>query len=404
MPMLLHSLKIQNLLSFGPDSKPMEFGPLNVVIGANGSGKSNLLDVISLLQAAPTEITRPIREGGGIHEWLWKGAEKTPTAVIEAVVDHQVSPEWGSVPYRYTIEFTTVEDRFNHLPRFTIEKEKIESTRCLPGFSEPHFYYKLAENNIAFVNLRVTNGFQESQVDPRSIQPEKSVLATLRDLTAYPEITGMGELFKSIRIHRNWSFGRNMELRKFQPADLMNRWLDEDGANLGLMLNRFKSEAATRGKMLEFFRALYADADDFDVSVQGGMVLTYVLEGGKSISAFRLSDGTMRYLCLLAVLCDPNPPSLICIDEPDLGLHPDLIRTVAKALRYAAERTQVIVTTHSTTLVDAFTDIPEVIQVCERGESGTEITRLDPDQLAPWLKDYRLGALWTSGEIGGNRW
>ena len=127
-------------------------------------------------------------------------------------------------------------------------------------------------------------------------------------------------------------------------------------------------------------------------------------EGKYIVPATRLSDGTLRYLCLLAILCHPNPPPLICIEEPELGLHPDVLPTLADLLKDASDRTQLIVTTHSDVLVDALTDQPEAVIVAERGPQGTTLTRLDADKLKPWLEKYRLGQLWTRGEIGGTRW
>ena len=103
-------------------------------------------------------------------------------------------------------------------------------------------------------------------------------------------------------------------------------------------------------------------------------------------------------------MCDPTPPPLVCIDEPELGLHPDLINHVADAIKFAGQRTQLIITTHSAALVDAFTSVPEVVLVCEKNNGSTSLQRLEAEQLKPWLEKYRLGKLWTSGEIGGNRW
>ena len=119
----------------------------------------------------------------------------------------------------------------------------------------------------------------------------------------------------------------------------------------------------------------------------------------------RLSDGTLKFLCLLAVLLNPQPPPLICIEEPELGLHPDALSLVAEALAEASERTQLIVTTHSPALVDAFSGRPEAVVVCERVSHGaSELRRLSRKQLDIWLERYSLGELWRKGEIGGNRW
>jgi predicted ATPase len=118
-----------------------------------------------------------------------------------------------------------------------------------------------------------------------------------------------------------------------------------------------------------------------------------------------MSDGTLKFLCLLAVLLHPKPAPLVCIEGPEQGLHPDAIQIVAEALKEASQRMQLIVTTHSRELIDAFSDEPESVLVCERGANdGTECRRLVSSELDEWLERYSLGALWRTGEIGGNRW
>jgi predicted ATPase len=125
---------------------------------------------------------------------------------------------------------------------------------------------------------------------------------------------------------------------------------------------------------------------------------------GSRTPATRLSDGTLRWLMLLIVLLDPAPPPVICIEEPELGLHPDMIPTLADLLREASTRTQLIITTHSQSLVECFSDDPESVCVCEKADGATRIRRLDGERLKVWLQDYSLGQLWASGQIGGNRW
>jgi predicted ATPase len=107
---------------------------------------------------------------------------------------------------------------------------------------------------------------------------------------------------------------------------------------------------------------------------------------------------------LLAILCHPKPPPLVCIEEPELGLHPDILPTLADLLKEASTRCQLIVTTHSDVLVDAMTDQPESVLVCEKDEDGTTLNRLSAKELKPWLEKYRLGELWMRGELGGTRW
>ena len=186
---------------------------------------------------------------------------------------------------------------------------------------------------------------------------------------------------------------------------MRNDVLEEDFANLGLFLNRLKTRfPAAKKAILNGLKDLYDGIHDFDVLVEGGTVQVFFTEGDFVIPATRLSDGTLRYLCLLAILCDPEPPPLICIEEPELGLHPDILPKVGDLLRAASEQTQIIVTTHSDILVDTMTETPEAVVVCSKQQGQTTMERLNPDDLGEWLKKYRLGQLWTKGEIGGTRW
>jgi predicted ATPase len=233
---------------------------------------------------------------------------------------------------------------------------------------------------------------------------EKSILSQRRDPDQYPEITYLGQTLGRIRLYREWCFGRYTLPRLPQKADLPNDMLEPDASNLGLVLNRLRRDPLVKQRILSALQALYGGIDDYDVQIEGGTVQVFFHEGRFTVPATRLSDGTLRYLCLLAILCHPNPPPLICIEEPELGLHPDVLPTLAALLKEAAERTQIIVTTHSDVLVDAMTDQPEAVLVAEKNDQGTTLTRLDAEKLKPWLEKYRLGQLWTRGEIGGTRW
>ena len=127
-------------------------------------------------------------------------------------------------------------------------------------------------------------------------------------------------------------------------------------------------------------------------------------EGDLAVPATRLSDGSMKYLCLLAILLNPHPPPIVCLEEPEMGMHPDLLPKIADLLVEASQRCQLIVTTHSDILVDALTDQLESVVVCEKHDGNTSMTRLDRQDLSSWLGKYRLGELWTNGQLGGVRW
>ena len=95
---------------------------------------------------------------------------------------------------------------------------------------------------------------------------------------------------------------------------------------------------------------------------------------------------------------------MVCIEEPELSLHPDILKSIAELLINASGKTQLIITTHSDALVSALSDYPESVLVCERNDTGTKLRRLEKNQLDLWLKKYSLGDLWRMGELGGNRW
>jgi predicted ATPase len=249
-----------------------------------------------------------------------------------------------------------------------------------------------------------SNGSQFTLSDEET-DPQQSVLSQRKDSKNYPEITYLGRLFRSFRIYSDWEFGPGSTMRDLYGAEGKNDYLYEDVHNLGLMLNRFYSDANIKPDLLRYLKAFYADAVDVHTLIQSGLVDTRIEETNRIvIPASRLSDGTLRWLALLTILLHPSPPPVVCLEEPELGLHPDAIRMLGELLTQASERMQLIVTTHSDALVDQFTDRPDSVIVFEKEEGVTKMTRLRKERLTSWLERYSLGQLWRTGEIGGNRW
>lgn len=391
--MLIKQVRISNLLSYGPNTEFIELGPLNVLIGPNGSGKSNFLEALSLLQAAPGRITDPIRDGGGIQDWLYKSAERTKhDARIEVIMPNGTHPK----SLRYGLAFHEVGGRFELSDEF-LENETADARK-----SQPYFFYQWREGH-PVINTTVKK-LGERKLQRESLKPDQSILAQKRDADLYPELTFVADQFQAMRFYREWTFGRYAAPRLPQKTDLPNDQLEQDSSNLGLVINRLRMNVTARKRLIEALRVVYDGIEDVDVRVEGGTAQVFLIEKNGIMPATRLSDGTLRYLSMLALLCDPAPPPFMAIEEPELGLHPDVLPTLARLLIEASERTQLVVTTHAPGLIDALSDTPESVFVCERGQDGTSLERLDANQLAPWLEKYRLGELWTRGEIGGTRW
>ena len=395
----LRTIKARNLLSFGDDGSELELRSLNVLIGPNGAGKSNLIETIALLQAAPGNLIEPMRMGGGISEWLWKGADKIPTADIDVTVSY---PD-GKMPLRHRLEFTMVGQRAE------LVDESIENERPNRANEQDVYFYYRYQGGHPVLNVKTDTpdaGRARRELRREDLALDQSVVSQRKDPDQYPEVTYLGKEYARIKLFREWNLGRNTQPRRPQSTDLPSDFLQEDAANIALVLNDLEHRSNLRSSLMEKLRSADGSIEDFSTKVSGGTIQLFLHYSGlrSPVPATRLSDGTVRYLCLLAVLCHPAPPPLVCLEEPELGLHPDLLPGLADLLIEASHRMQLIVTTHSDVLIDGLTKVPESVIVCEKRDGSTEMGRRSKAELAMWLETYGLGQLWRRGEIGGNRW
>ena len=386
--MLIRRLKVSGLLSFGPKGIDLPMEPLNVLIGPNGSGKSNLLEVLGLLRAAPRNLAEPIGRRGGIREWLWKGKESPGAGTVEVIVD---SPD-GERSLRHTL---TVADNGG----LQVIEEGVTDTG-VPE-SDADWYYRLSEGRHAIaVWPRRTAG---NKVAHSEAKLEESVLSQIHDPHMYPALSLLQERYEQIRLYQNWAFGPLSAPRRDRSAHGTSDFLDDGADNLAIVLSHFPGEA--KRQLVEALHELFDGIVDVSCPVTGDNVSLFLDEDdGRQIPATLLSDGTLRYLSLLAILLHPFPPPLIALEGPELGLHPDVVAEVAKLLVQASRRTQIVITTHSRILVDALTDHPSSVVVCEKANGESQFERLDGSRLKAWLDRYSIGELWSSGELGGNRW
>ena len=388
----LKSLRVQNLLSFGADYPEVELSDLNVLIGPNGSGKSNLIEIIGLLRSAPKDFSEEVADSGGVSELLWKGKPKAKN--VTATLEVKADPVGVKRTLLYRLSFTRAGTQLK------IVDEKIENEKPDEGHERPYLYF---DYNGGRPVLNVAG--QPRSLKHEEVDPQRSILSQRQDPDQYPEVTYLGRFFGSFRLYRNWDFGPDSEVRNLYGSEQKNDFLEEDISNLGLMLNRLRAEPNAKPELLRHLKMFYQGAEDILTPIQGGLVDVRVEEeNGITIPASRLSDGTLRWLSLLTILLHPDPPPLVCIEEPELGLHPDMIQPLAKLLLSASERMQLIVTTHSDGLVDELSGNPSAVIVCEKRNASSILKRLNSEQLSDWLKRYTLGQLWRTGEIGGNRW
>ena len=399
---LIEKIRLRNILSFGDKGEEIELQPLNIIIGQNASGKSNFIQIIKLLRdAANGYLANSIRNTGGIDEYLWKGSLGFPLAEISLFISFNKIRE---NPICYSLKFTKSGQYFE------IIEEEIALTEQK---DEKDFYYRNKNGHIEIVRWgKIKNEWEEEisrevqVIDRGKLSPENSVLAEFSDPINYEVINKISDSFGDIHIYKDWEFSYNRPPRRPIETNNSSKFLSENAENLALVLSGLQHNVRLFEKIVTYLRKFYDRLEKLQTIPQTGTEQIYFQETGleKLVSAYRFSDGTLRYLCLLAILCHPEPPPLICIEEPETGLHPDILPTIAELMKEARHRTQLIVTTHSDILVSAFSDMPEAVLVCEKDEDGTHFKRLEKDRLKAWLEEYELGDLWLKGEIGGKRW
>ncbi len=410
--MLIQKIRIRGLLSFNDAS--LEMRPLNVLIGPNASGKSNLIEVVALLRALPSDLPDFFAKNGPTADWFWKGG---PVAGNEhesgGSIKVEITNPLEGNPLRLVL-------RLSHRSQFPhIDEERLEYARPAHGHTDPYWFFSVTnrygriktypseDGDFANPGTGSDDGDRANPaIGPDDLPPGQSVLRERRDPTLYPQVSGVARKLGAIRLFREWNMGRASSVRGAASTAAASDFLAEDFGNLALILNNLQSGPAF-GAIESNLNRFYESYERILVNIQAATAQLMIREKGlsSSVPATRLSDGTLRFLALMTILCHPEPPPLVCIEEPELGLHPDIIPLIAELLESASQRTQLVITTHSVKLINALSNAPESVVISTRdpGE-GTQLRRLSSEELDPWLERFELGELWEMGEIGGNRW
>ena len=434
---LIYHIKLKNFLSYGNEDYSLELRPLNVIIGANGTGKSNFLEAVRLLRLAPAPsgLLTAIRRAGGIDEVLWKGGIPE-AAEIQIVTSSQKQAKLeNGIGLLYRLKFTgelghlklleeAVEEVSLANPFQPKNHSGIKSKKQPNGNTNGHkngngynngnshanskeFHYRF-QKGVPSLNYQgvTTAGEREKRLRQVSMfKPTQTALSELKDPQAYPEISFLGNEFSHIAIYRGWKFTPGIPPRMPCLIEEKNDFLSENGRNLPLVLRELSRNEFVKAKIIANMQRFYNDFEDFFVQLDGNTAQLFIRERSfeKPIPSQRLSDGILRYLCLLAVLCHPQPPSLICLDEPEVGLHPEMMSTLTGLFLEATQKTQLIITTHSESLISALSVMPESLVVCERDEKGTRLQRVEVEKMSDVMSKYSLGKLWRLGTLGGTR-
>ncbi len=343
---------------------------LNVLIGGNGAGKSNFIDFFRMVRAM-MELSLPnltssslknyIMDGGGSDDFLFNGPKFTQQI--------EVKTKFGVNGYRFKLAPTTD-------ATFIINDE---ARFCGGGNA----------------------GWQA--MGSGQTRPE-----LLRDKERKGSMGGRNAAFyvysaiSSWKIYHFHDTGKMAPMRRFETIDDCE-YLRFDAANIAPFLYHLSNnETNAYRQITDTIRLVTPFFDNFILKPNRNEKVRLRWRQRGSDYPFKphcLSDGTLRFICLTTALLQPDPPSTIIIDEPELGLHPYAIEILAELIEAAAQRTQLIISTQSPALIDYFE--PENIVVVNRDKGASVFKRLHKKELSAWLEDYSLGDLWRKNIVNG---
>lgn len=346
----------------------LQLGKINVLIGANGAGKSNFISFFKLLNwmaPSPGNLQFFVGKSGGANSLLFDGAAITPQ------MQAQLRFETDAGLNEYFIRlFHAAQDMLI----FAEEKYRF-SSRSLP---KPAPWKTLGSGHS---EAKLINAATENDKTARTI------LGLIKNCVVYQ----FHNTSDTARIRQRWSIDDNY-------------FLKEDAANLAPFLLRLRdNQPKTYLRIVETIRQIAPFFADFVLEPENGSVILRWRERDTDLvfGCHQASDGTLRMMALVALLLQPEEdiPDLIILDEPELGLHPYAITIIAGLLRAVSNHSQVILATQSAMFVDHFD--PEDIIVIDRPKRETIFTRLDRDKLKSWLEEYSLAELWEKNVLGG---
>ena len=344
-----------------------EFSHLNVLVGANGAGKSNFMDFFDMLgwMIRGRRLQEYIGIKGGGSDLLFKGAKHTRSMRAHLVFE---SPK-GRNEYQFVLR-PAPDDKL--------------------VFSQEEYLYRFEDYEGEPSWNDLGHGHYEAQI---AAQENEMSAQVIRKIVSRCTVYQFHDTSLESPMKRPWDVGEHYFLRN-------------DGGNLApVLLDLQQNHSRIYGEIERMVGDVLPAFAGFDLTVRlGKTALRWNHKGkGKSFGAHLTSDGTLRLMALVTLLNMPDErvSDVLLLDEPELGLHPYAISLLAALIRRMSVDKQVVVATQSPQLLNNFA--PENIVVAEMDKQGaTSFQRLDAKNLTHWLKEFQLGELWQKNVIGGN--
>lgn len=369
----LDSLRIRGLTSIVDTTIDLS-SDVTLLVGANGAGKSNIVDAFELLgRVADGQLNEHVLRRGGMQRLLFAG-----TATVPPAKEVHLTARWGDDwPSGYAAQIGPGSEGS------ALVREKL----LLGGGHEGEFVRDFD------VRLESVLKRRAGVLDPDDARDEVSDEYVASHVAA--------ETLSGCRVFHfdDTRFDAPPKQRVDVADDIT---LGREGHNLAPLLLRM--QRADRPRYDQVVRTIQSVApffDDFVFDTEYGTMLLRWRERGidRVFQLDAMSDGTLRFVCLATLLMQPSPPAVIVLDEPELGLHPFAIHQLEELLRAAARRSRIVLATQSVTLLSRFS-IDEVV-IVDRTARGSVASRPDRERLRAWLEDYSLGELWEMNLLGG---
>jgi predicted ATPase len=387
--MTIRRLEIRGFRSF--EEAVWEPGSLNLLVGPNASGKSNLLTMLEwIANAARGKLFETVNAAGGMEAVRWN---QTAEAVEwETCVEVHGRRASETRRLAHTVSLVPVGGSGYEVRRESLKwcAKDASTSRSTPGY-----LFKRERSEISGYDK------QTQQLVPRKTDLDSGE-CFLHQVGA-PRASALRRNLTGWFVYQAIPIGPDAPIRQPVITQYATR-VDSDAGNLAAVLHtHYTKDRDFQSQIDDGMRAAFGpDFEGLVIQPAAAQKIQLAVRwrGSKEPHAGQqLSDGTLRFLFLLTVLSSPDPPPLVAIDEPEVGLHPSMLPLVAEYAVSAAERTQVVLTSHSPEFLDAFSEYEPNVTVCHWEDGRTLLFPVPPGSMAKWLERYRLGEMFSSGDL-----
>ena len=400
---MIKRITIRDFFSFS-GINTIEFNTgVNLLLGINGSGKTSLINALRLLYegVCGDGVEKLVQEQwGGFDQIVNVNGDRTApysqiTYEFDPVMVNRINPAAG---FKSTIKYS-ITIRQSGTSYLLSEKIWTEHRK------KKDLNFKYLDFSKGEISIKTEDGISFQKYESNEISGQELVLKQINDPNRYLPTFTLRKAIETMAVYNNFEVGENSRLRR--PADFSTSVrLKKNGENLTQMLNELKlNHSFDFEKLEEAFRNVSPSYREIVISNLYGQSYLSLREKNlkKTIGALHISDGSLRYLLLESIFFNPNRGCLVAIDEPERGLHPDMIKSVGDMLKQASRDCQIIVATHSPHLLNQF-ELEDVIVFEKDEENKTVVKKVSEADFEEWEGAFLPGQMWLRGLIGGKRW